>query len=131
MLLLLENVCFFIQVTSCVSFEATITIRLLKEWKSHAKIGVEILHPKNLHEIPWYVILFLCIAFFGFKLMDYINIISSKFYKVVALPILFEHAETMEDNTERFAGCPKVLILYICKSRKHNIIHLKSPCPLL
>lgn len=54
--------------------------------------------------------------------MDYINIISSKFNKVVALPMLFECAEIIEDNTQRFAGRPKVLILYFCKSWKHKLI---------
>lgn len=91
-------------------------VRLLEEWKSHEKTSVEILHGKNLHAIPWYVIPFLCIVFFGFKLMDYINIISSKFNNVVALPMLLERAETMEDNTQRVAGRPKVLILHFSKS---------------
>jgi len=83
---------------------------------------VEILHRKNLHAISWYVILFLCIVFFGIKLMDYIKIISSKFNKVMALPMLFERAETMEDKTQCFTDRPKVLILYFSKSRKHEII---------
>jgi len=47
--------------------------------------------------------------------MDYINFISSKFNKVVALPMLFERAETIEDNTQRFSGRMKVLILYFYK----------------
>jgi hypothetical protein len=48
--------------------------------------------------------------------MNYINIISSNFNKVVALPMLFERAESMEDNTQRFAVRPKVLIQYSSKT---------------
>lgn len=48
--------------------------------------------------------------------MHYINIIISKFNKVVALPMLFERAETVEDNTQCLDGRPKVLTMYFCKS---------------
>jgi hypothetical protein len=101
---------------NCVLLEATITIQLLQEWKSHAKMRVEIQHRKNLHAVPWYVILFLCIVFFGLKLMNYINIFIYKFNKVLALPMLFESTEIMEDNKQRFADRLKVLILYFCTS---------------